>query len=270
MNRLNLVIALLFCLRIHAQDKNVLIHGTVNSNGRPVENIHIINLSARKGSLSDKNGMFQITARLNDTLMFSGIQYEHKRVVIDKEILFSKELHLRLTEKVNRLDEVLISSYDLTGILFLDSKKHKDTLAQKAAPLNFGAIDFYIPSLSVAKQLDPDNMNMHTDQSIPLGGDIIGLLNMITGKSISNLFKKNRKKKEQKEEYNYKRKNILNKIRKELGDQFFTDNLHIDSLEIEAFILFCKPDSIIDLYLNDKKLEMIDVFIQQSNAFAHR
>ena len=267
MNRLNLIIALLFCIRIHAQQRKILIHGTVKSNNVPVENIHIINLSAHTGSLSDTRGEFQITVKENDILLFSGIQYNHLIIIIDKETLKKGELHVNLIEKINQLDDVDLSKKDLTGYLITDSGNFKDSITQKGAPLNLEKIDFKIPSLSVAKQLDPDNLSVRTDQTIPLGGDIIGLINMVTGESISKLIKKIKTKNEQKEAYKKKRKNVLDKIRKELGDQFFTNDLHLDPLEIDKFLIFCRSKGIVEMYLHNQKLEMIDLFFKESKTF---
>ncbi len=235
MNRLKLIIPLLFCLKIHTQEQKILINGTVKSNNNPVENIHIINLSAHTGSLSNSHGEFQITIKVNDILLFSGITYNHLKIIIDKETFEKRELHVNLIKKIYHLDEVDLSKKDLSGKLLTDSKNYKDSIVRKGAPLNLRNIDFKIPSLSVAKQLDPDNLSVNTDQSIPLGGDVIGLFNTILGDPLGKLANNIKKKKEQKETYNNQRKNILDKIRNELRDQFFINDLHLTPLRLMIF-----------------------------------
>ncbi|MFI1745434.1 hypothetical protein [Thalassobellus sediminis] len=52
-----------------------------------VENIHVINKTAQVFTITSKDGDFNITAKLNDTLVFSSILYNPKEVIISKSIL---------------------------------------------------------------------------------------------------------------------------------------------------------------------------------------
>ena len=59
------------------------INGTViNSETRfPMNNVHIINATRVKGTVTDNNGYFEIYAATNDTLLFSYLGFETIKVV---------------------------------------------------------------------------------------------------------------------------------------------------------------------------------------------
>ena len=52
-----------------------------------VENIHVINKTAKSFTVTNREGAFRITAKVNDTLQFSSIQQGVKNVTISKDII---------------------------------------------------------------------------------------------------------------------------------------------------------------------------------------
>ncbi len=84
-----------------------------------VEGIHIINKTASRFTISNSNGEFKIPAKLNDTILFSGISYQPKEVVITKFMLATQRVTVYLDELVNALDEVVVGKV-LTGDLMSD------------------------------------------------------------------------------------------------------------------------------------------------------
>jgi len=86
-----------------------------------VDGIHVINTSASRFTISDSSGKFTIPAKLNDTILFSGISYQPKEIVITKLMAASQNLTVYLEELVTVLDEVVVGKI-LTGDLIFDLK----------------------------------------------------------------------------------------------------------------------------------------------------
>lgn len=101
-----------------AVSQTVEIYGKVDSNVS-VENIHVINKTAQVFATTNKIGAFKITAKLNDTLVFSSIQHLPKQIVVSKNIILNRTLTVKLKEQINELDEVLVGKI-LTGDLLSD------------------------------------------------------------------------------------------------------------------------------------------------------
>lgn len=93
--------------------QSVEITGVVESTG-DVENIHVINKTAQKFTITNTLGGFKIPVRLNDTLSFSSVQYQPKVIIISKEILDSKNVLVKLDEQINELDKITLTN-GLTG-----------------------------------------------------------------------------------------------------------------------------------------------------------
>lgn len=89
----------------------------------PIENANIININTVKGVISDKKGHFTIEAKANDTLHISLIGYQSVKVRVTNDWIKNKNgTNIPLTEKAYALEEVVITKYNLTGFLPIDSK----------------------------------------------------------------------------------------------------------------------------------------------------
>lgn len=102
-----------------------------------VEGIHILNNASNTFTISNSKGEFSIPAKLNDTLVFSGVSYELKKVLVTQSIINSKSLTIYLNEEINALDEVVVGKI-LTGDLSSD-------LANSGAERNINFHDLGIP-----------------------------------------------------------------------------------------------------------------------------
>ncbi len=112
-----IVLFLFFSFQI-AISQSIEIHGKVVSKAN-VESIHVINKTAQFFTTTDKKGEFKITAKLNDTLVFSSIQHKLKQIIVNKNIISIQTCTVILDEQINELDEVLVGKI-LTGNLLLD------------------------------------------------------------------------------------------------------------------------------------------------------
>ena len=134
-NNLSFILLLLFGV-LHAFAQSVDINGRINGTDE-VDGIHIINKTANRFTVSNSKGEFIIPAKLNDTILFSGISYQTKEIIITKFIMASQQLYVHLEELVNALDEVVVGTI-LTGDLSSD-------LANSGVERNINFHDLGIP-----------------------------------------------------------------------------------------------------------------------------
>ena len=86
-------------------------------------------------------------------------------------------------------------------------------------------------------------------------------------KEVSKIGAHKRKRKRAKKAYQKEALKVPDKIRNDLGDAFFEEQLKIPKAQIDAFILYCKPKDIVDLFMANKKIEMIEVLMAESKTF---
>lgn len=222
------IILIFSCFFINAQ--SVEIQGRVKSD-IDVENIHVINKTAQVFTITSKDGNFNITVKLNDTLIFSSILYNPKEVIISKEIILNQAVLVLLDDKINTLDEVLVGKV-LSGNLMSDIKN-----IDGKPPINF--YDVGIPGytgriktqserrLSQAGEFKPEMI-----MGIFLGGGSLdAIINGISGRT---KMLKNRVKIEEKEE-------LMQSIKGRLAKDFFVSNPLENDLRLD-FFYFCADD----------------------------
>ncbi len=86
-----------------------------------------MNITANKATITNNNGFFAITVKLNDTLVFSAVQFKKKRVVVTQDILELELVSVPLDDGITELDEVVVTPYNLTGDISKDLRLLKQT-----------------------------------------------------------------------------------------------------------------------------------------------
>ncbi|MEM9680369.1 MAG: hypothetical protein AAF901_08605, partial [Bacteroidota bacterium] len=115
------VFLLLFTVAIASQDViRTEISGKIVVETDDKEGITVFNSSSNRGTITDEEGKFKIKVAFNDVVVFGALQFQDFMVVIDQRVLDSKQLTVFLVEEVNKLDEVLVLPYDLSGNLAVD------------------------------------------------------------------------------------------------------------------------------------------------------
>lgn len=101
-----------------------VIHGTVvnNQTRLPMNNVHVINTTRVKGTITDGNGSFELNARANDTLLFSYLGFETIKIKVTHDWIKNKTAKVALTEKAYALEEIILAQYNLTGYVEVDTK----------------------------------------------------------------------------------------------------------------------------------------------------
>ncbi len=247
MKHLYLLFVLIFALKLSAQDYRTIILGKVLNNSVPIENVHIINKTSKRGTLSNKNGDFKIFVREKDTLTFSDIQFKSKIIIIDKNHIKNKKINIKLFQKNNELPEVVIENMAKSLGLPNASKK----------PLN---------------KLER-NLNAYSQESLPIvilatllgqQGGIDDIYNIISGhrkrdRKLKKLIDDDKKHKVTQEN--------IQIIRVHFKDDFFIDTIQIKKDYIDSFINFCVPKGIEELYKKERFLEVMDIFIKNKEDF---
>lgn len=121
------IIILLFVLpqQMVAQHKE-LVRGKIvdASDDMPMENVNIVNLNQVFGTATNKEGAFEIQAKVNDTLHLSFLGYKSIKVRVTNDwINFGNQTTIKLTELAFALEEVVINKLRLTGYLEIDIKQ---------------------------------------------------------------------------------------------------------------------------------------------------
>lgn len=202
------------------------IRGLIVEDTVPVPDVHVLNLSALKATISDADGFFRVEAGLGDTLLFSAVRYRRTSLVIDPTVLEAASLLIPLEPFVNELDEVVVSPYDLTGDL------DKDVGRLPVAP-PVTAFSLGLPNAGARRFTQTENrLNEATT-----GAGIVPLnpvLNAITGRT-------RRLKKQLALETRYEK---ARQIRMQYPDSIFVSRLGIPEERIPDFMYFCEVDSL--------------------------
>lgn len=148
--------------------------------------IHVLNISAKKYTVSDNFGRFEVPVRINDTLEFRSVQYEPLQLIIDRFVWSSKKITVVLNDRINQLDEVVVGKI-LTGDLLSDIEN-----SDAKRDINF--YDVGIPGYtgkpktqSERKLYEADNGDFVTLYATPIGPGIAinlhKILNRINGRT---------------------------------------------------------------------------------------
>ena len=107
------IIVLLLCLctiTTIAQERKLL-KGKVTAASDDLEGIYVINKTADLSVTTQSGGYFAISARVNDTIIFSAIQFEARDVALTGADMEQELLFVPLQPLVHQLDELVIIDY---------------------------------------------------------------------------------------------------------------------------------------------------------------
>lgn len=88
-----------------------LIHGKIVVESGNAEGVSIINLVNEKTTVSDGNGEFSILVKGDDLLVFSSVNLEYYRRIIEDEDLELDVLTIKMTAKIRELEEVIVNKH---------------------------------------------------------------------------------------------------------------------------------------------------------------
>ena len=229
------------------------LNGKTTSEGKGVADVHVLNTSAGKATISDENGDFSIPARINDTLLFSAVQFKRKMLVVSNAMLESTVILVPLDEFVNELDEVVVRPYDLSGDLARDMETMKTGQVVSATSLGLpnAHVKPLIQSERLLREASFGPFSIGTLTAIPFNP----IINAITGRT--KMLKKRVAR-----DHGYLRSD---EVRGYFADSLYTTQLKIPKAKIPDFIYFCEVDDAFDSIVSaDDKMAIWGFFIKKS------
>ncbi|MFK7812915.1 MAG: carboxypeptidase-like regulatory domain-containing protein [Maribacter sp.] len=219
-----------FCA--NAQEYSTKIEGRVYSKDGDVAATHVSNITQNRGTITDMAGYFDISVKLNDTLVFSAIQFKKKEVVVTIEVLKSKKLEIVLAEALTQLNEVVVMPYNLSGELDRDMSRLKTGQIITASTEK-------IPNANI-KVATPSERKLYAARTWDLiilpfyiKSELDPLFNYFSGRT-----KMLNKRVAQDEQIV-----LTNKVRKYYSDSLYIKDLRIPKNKIDDFVYFCEQDS---------------------------
>lgn len=235
-----------------AQEKDVLRGKIVTDTLQPNQAINIINLTKGLGAINDEVGYFQIKAEEGDTIVFSSVQHYQKAHIVTKKDLKKANLAIQLVTKVNELDEVTVSQYDLSGEAKEDIKKI-ETFEDNLPMFNAKVLD----ETPFVKEMGAKTVRNTT---VDHRKNATAFNFIAAGRMIASLFKKNEKKKE---------KNArVRKITDFYQATFIVEELEIPATELYNFLDYINEQAETKKILKTgDELRILEHLIQQSRIF---
>lgn len=242
--------------------KRIEISGKIVVNSEDLENVTIYNVSSNKGSLTDEKGKFKIEVALNDIIEVRALQFQDFNFTIDKNIIDSRKATIFLVEKVNKLNEVVILPYDLTGNLFVDME------SVRTFNPDLDAIYFGIGDISAYEFPDDYKSDVENIAARGPGNDIRYQMNgaAIIGMLLKPLFKSSKEKKDKKQE------EVINGHSTDLRDyystHFIVDNFKIPEDRVEEFIAYVESNGLdYSLLKKGKEMDFLEFLTTKSYEF---
>lgn len=223
------------------QNSRKPLHGQVTNKSLAIESGYVLNVNANVRTFIGSGGLFDIMARPTDTLLFTGLAFQSKKVVLTEkdcaQILFSVPLNLIS----NELKEVLV---------------HKDL---KVKSLGGGSQKFVDMQFEDDKQSTAKNITMYSDQTIKYGMDFVRIF-----KDVKKLLSKD----DDVHEEAMSDLAFIEYSRSNFKTNFFTGTLGLKEEEIELFLMYCSNDPESRKHLDpDQKFELIDFLINKNKEF---
>ncbi|WP_428740377.1 carboxypeptidase-like regulatory domain-containing protein [Tenacibaculum sp.] len=120
--QLSFLVAILFSISIQAQDR---LKGQIidSESKKPLSAAHLLNLNSVVGTITNEDGLFNLTAKTNDTILVSYLGYASIKLKVTNDLLKGNEVVISLEEKPEEVKEVVIKSTKLIGVLEVDVKQ---------------------------------------------------------------------------------------------------------------------------------------------------
>ena len=194
----------LFPVLVMAQERKP-IKGHLIYRNRNVVAANVVNNTAQLNTITDGEGGFEIPVALGDEVVFSSVQYLIRTVEITPEILKKNRLIITVNEKINALEEVVVTPDNMEK--FLDLKEEE-----------FEGYDYRWD-----KSTKLENTIL-TQGQLRNGLNIINIAKLIA-KAVSN--------KTEEEKQKLKPSEILTYV---FSDEFFTKDLALKNDQVTGFL----------------------------------
>lgn len=211
--------------------------GKVTSESSNLEDIHVINRSQKKGSVTLDGGYFTIKAKVSDTLIFSAVHLKAVVYIVQKEDFGTNLLFIKMEMMTSALDEVVLTKYkniNAVSLGIVPANQKTYTPAERKLYTATGGSNTY--GLNTSVSLD-------------------GIINGISGRT--KMLK--RELEIEKKEF------LLESVRLDFSDDYFIENLKIPKDYIEGFMYYLiENSSFVSAYKKNNKTNAEFVLTQLS------
>ena len=234
-----------------------ILQGQVLADSLGTEGIHVVNLNLKTGITTGAEGKFKIGAKKGDTIFFSSIQFENRKILVETSDIENSKITVKLFPSRNELEEIRITDLKLSGHLDNDLPKINYFQREK-----YG-IPYPKKQLSLnEKRLYTANAGVKSRWSyigVLLGGvPLEVVINDINGRT-----KYLRAVVERERMQEFVKKGI-----EVLGNHFFVDNLGIPGTEIENFVFYCSEFPEFEkLVTKSQTLDLIEFYQLKKEEF---
>ncbi len=225
--------------------ETIVLRGEVLNDSIEKASLTVVNISLRKGSITNEAGVFEIPVRVSDTINISAVQYEPRQFVVTQKMYDRKKMSLYLEPKINELDEVFVDNAFLSGVL--DKDANDISLKELLAGIQKAADQGLLEDVEIATK---EERRLHTATT---GTDGKAMVNF-TGLAIplpwliNGINGKTKKLKKHIAVATYQDK-VMQAITR-YSDSLYVRDLQIPKARIEDFMFYA---------LQDERLEYIDV-----------
>jgi len=237
MKKIIIFIFLSFSFVAFSQEKRVILRGKLMYRNSNVIAANVINNSNQNNTITDTNGEFEILAGVGDEIIFSSVEFKIRTVKITEEIMKKNRLVVEVNERVNFLDEIVISPENTEK--FLDLKEEE-----------FKKVDYI------------------DDKSTAVENEIIRQNQLYRGINIVNVAKllaKVLRDGKMEEEIKLTPSKALPLV---FDKNFFLRDLGLKNFEIITFLeLMDKKQEIKNLLKKNKEFELIEYLFNESKKF---
>lgn len=239
---------------VFSQEKEVL-SGQIITDETLSSPVHIINVTRRKGGVSELSGYFSVEVNIGDSLVFSSVQYKKETLVVTRQTLQDNNFTIKLKEDLTELDEVKL--HKLSGNLANDISGIK----------TFNKFDLNAP---MRRKPPPSQVErqLYTATTGP-GGTRLSVLGVLTGtipldpviNAISGRTARLKKIKA-KNEFKF----IIEKAIYLIPENTLIEDFEIEETEVMIFVYYCAENYDLEILL-DNPLELYEFFKSKSIEF---
>ena len=231
-----LIFFLIFQVIAFSQDripiKGRLIYRNIN-----VVAANVVNITAQINTITDGEGAFEIPVKTGDEVVFSSVQYMIRTVEITPEIIQKNRLIITVNEKINALEEVVITPDDAEKFLNLKEEEFKGFDYER-------------------------DKSTRLENTIVRQGQLNNGLNLI---NVAKLIAKIVSNKTEEEKRNLKPSEVLSYV---FDISFFKSDLELRDDQIVGFLEYIDDNLPSQKLLNQsQQFQLIDYLITQSKKY---
>ena len=235
-----IILTLLLCVPF-VQNAQTL-NGKVYDAKGVVKNIKVFNNTQNRVTLTNTDGNFSISAKVNDSISFESLFY-HKKTVVLQNIHFEGTAVFELIEILTELDEVEVK-------------------AEPEQPV-FEVVTYNIDLQNILKEDIKNNPHLYKPAGATSGVDFVYLIGAVV-----KLFKKNKIKTPIYQPITYTQMDSLFDKSSFFNKQLITENLKIPEDKKYLFYDFCEAKQISSELLKDEnKIQLLEELVLNSQLF---